>query len=362
MLKFSIPLLFILSSTTFAFEQAQNDEQESDTTLKTFSYDPEENKKIVEKAKQCIASIKDSGLTNLNKKQIVRYCEVKAWAEIAKPGRFAMRIVNEKATELNPFVITPHKHSYIMPVTYTDNFNSNPYQFIDEAVNNETDYTDNMESVEAKYQISFKIPLTENDFLMPGDALYFGMTVQAWWQLYSDEISKPFRETNYQPEIFYIAPLPWKPFGGNMGFEVSFEHQSNGQSQFLSRSWNRLLVNFIYEKNDFFIGFRPWHRFKENAKTDPLQPKGDDNPDIDDYLGNYEINGAYAFSNEQKLAFHIRKNWKTGNGSIELNLTTPLWGRLLGLVQYFNGYGESLIDYNHKQQKIGIGIALTEIF
>jgi len=319
---------------------------------------PDEQRAQIEaKAKQCIESIKDSGLSNIDMEQAQRYCEVKAWAEVAKPGRFAQRIVNEKATELNPFVITPHKHSYILPATYTNNFNQQPYEFFEQL-----DFAENLESVEAKYQISLKVPLLTDSLFVEGDALYFGMTIQAWWQLYSDEISKPFRETNYQPEIFYITPLPWKPNGGNMGFEIGLEHQSNGQAQFLSRSWNRLIANIIYEKGDYFFSFRPWYRIPENEKTDPLQPKGDDNPDIHDYMGHYEIHGAYAFSNEQKLAVMVRKNWKTGKGAIELNLTTPLWGRLTGLIQYFNGYGESLIDYNHSQQKIGIGIALTEIF
>ncbi|MUH71283.1 hypothetical protein GNP35_01505 [Psychrosphaera haliotis] len=58
------------------------------------------------------------------------------------------------------------------------------------------------------------------------------------------------------------------------------------------------------------------------------------------------------------------RNWKTGNGSIELNYSFPFPGssRLVGFAQYFSGYGESLIDYNHKQQKVGIGIAVNDIF
>jgi phospholipase A1 len=320
----------------------------------------EKDKLVLKKAKQCIEAIKNAGLSTINFKHAKRYCEVKAWAEVENPGRYAKRIINEKATELNPFVITPHKLSYILPVTYSDNFNSSAYTFIDEAT--DMPYTENLSNVEAKYQISLKVPLLENDLLIRGDMLYFGMTLQAWWQLYSDEISKPFRETNYQPEIFYVAPISLDIERGNLGFMLSFEHQSNGQSQYLSRSWNRIIAGVLFEKDDFMVAFKPWYRVPESDKTTPLQPLGDDNPDIEDYMGNYEIQGAYAFNDEKKLSFMIRKNWRTGNGAIELNFTQPLWGRFVGLIHYFNGYGESLIDYNHKQQKIGFGIALTEIF
>ncbi|MDC2888454.1 phospholipase A [Psychrosphaera algicola] len=266
-----------------------------------------------------------------------------------------MRIINEKATEFNPFVITPHKHSYIMPVSYSDNFNSEAYSEVGTNI-------DHMKNYEAKYQISLKVPLFTSDIFVPRDSLYFGMTIQAWWQLYSEKLSRPFRETNYQPEIFYQAPLPFKPFGGNMGFELGIEHQSNGQSQLLSRSWNRIKFGILYERGDHFVAFRPWYRLPEGDKEDPLSPIGDDNPDIEDYMGHYTIDAAYAFSDTRKIAVMIRKNWRTGNGAIEINFTKPIFGRMIGLVQYFSGYGESLIDYNHKQQKIGFGIALTEIF
>ena len=74
--------------------------------------------------------------------------------------------------------------------------------------------------------------------------------------------------------------------------------------------------------------------------------------------------GAYAFSEQHKLSGTFRQNWSTGNGSIELNYTFPLpfSARLVGFAQFFSGYGESLIDYNHRQEKIGIGIALTDVF
>jgi len=309
----------------------------------------------LKKIDSCINNIIKTGLYDGTQEQLNQYCKIKVIKKSFNPGRYAKRILEEKMTELNPFVITPHKPSYILPAIVTNNFNYEPYEFVE-------DYALGMKIVEAKYQVSFKIPLNTGDLLTRGDGLYFGMTIKAWWQLYSSDISKPFRETNYQPEIFYRAPLPWKPFGGNMGYAISFEHQSNGQTQILSRSWNRVVGSIIFEKGDYMLMFNPWYRIPENNKTDPLSPKGDDNPDIKDYMGNYEMYGAYAFNDTNKITVLVRKNWRTGNGAIELNYTYPLHHKLIGTIQYFNGYGESMIDYDHKQQKFGLGIALTEIF
>lgn len=312
---------------------------------------------LEQKIKSCVATLKETGFVTGEDKLIYRYCETRILSRGIVPGRLAKRILNERTTELNPFVITPHKQSYILPITITDSFNRDVYMF-------EPERAEQMKDVEAKYQVSIKVPLRSSSLFIPGDGLYFAMTIQAWWQLYADEISKPFRETNYTPEIFYIAPLPFNPFDGNMAFAVHLEHQSNGQSQELSRSWNRLLFSVIYEKNDYAFAFKPWYRFEEESKEYPLDPKGDDNPDIDDYLGHYEILAAYAFNDQHKLSALIRQNFATGKGALELNYTFPFPGssRLVGFAQYFTGYGESLIDYNHKQQKFGLGIAVNDIF
>jgi phospholipase A1 len=104
----------------------------------------------------------------------------------------------------------------------------------------------------------------------------------------------------------------------------------------------------------------------ENLKEDdgdpntPLPPDGDDNPDISDYLGHYELLGIYKYDQYQ-ITNMVRHNFEKGNGAIELGFSFPLWGRLRGFVQYFNGYGESMIDYNHKVQRIGLGILLTDL-
>jgi phospholipase A1 len=203
--------------------------------------------------------------------------------------------------------------------------------------------------------------LLKNNLFSRYDQLFFGMTIQSWWQIYASGISKPFRETNYQPEIAYLAPTTWHPFSGNVGVGVGIEHQSNGRSQGLSRSWNRVYGLFIYERGNFVALLRPWYRIPENAKPHPDSPSGDDNPDIIDYMGNFELSLGYKWD-ELELTTMTRHNFATNKGAIEIGFSFPLYGRILGYMQYFNGYGESLIDYNHKQQRFGLGLALTNAF
>jgi phospholipase A1 len=269
------------------------------------------------------------------------------------PGAISTRIQQERETEFKPYVLTPHKINYMLPAYSTDGINKQAYTSFD-------GYEDNLVDIEAKFQLSFKVPLNHKSMLIEGDGLYFGFTLQAWWQIYADNISKPFRETNYQPELYYLAPVDWHPFGGNTGFTVGIEHQSNGRAQNLSRSWNRVYANFLYEKNNFALSFRPWVRLSEDDKEFPLDSEGDDNPDIDDFLGSSELGLVYKWQ-DLEFSFGSRRNFSTHKGSAEFGLTFPLWGKLRGYATAFSGYGESLIDYNYSQTRFGLGIALSNV-
>ncbi|MDA9556051.1 phospholipase A [Vibrio sp.] len=262
------------------------------------------------------------------------------------------RLLNEKENAFNPFIITPHQMNYILPITLTDSINRQPY-------NDYTEWGGGLQKEEAKFQMSFKVPLTFGDTFVKNDGFYLGMTLKSWWQVYSKDISSPFRETNYKPEIFYQAPLFSTKKGAKMWGGLGLEHESNGRQQGLSRSWNRIYAFIGYEKDNYFIYFKPWHRIEEDSKDYPLSSEGDDNPDIIDYFGHYELKGIYK---HEKLQYSVllRENFATHKGYIESGVTFPLWGRLRGYVQYTSGYGESLIDYNHSQQTIGVGLALTD--
>lgn len=299
----------------------------------------------------------EQALTFAQIKEICLLKEIAAPKPIAssaipeKKGRLAKRIVSEKGTAFDPYVITPHKMNYILPATYSNKVNRAVYE-------NVNDWNEHISNIESKFQISIKVPLNTKDIFTPYDGLYFGFTLKSWWQVFSDGISKPFRETNYQPELFYLTSLPLNPFGGNTALAVGIEHQSNGRTQGLSRSWNRTYINFLYEKDNFTLSFKPWWRLPESDKAFLLDPEGDDNPDISDFMGYFQLSTIYKWD-DYEFSFIGRENFVTHNGGMELGLTFPLWGKLRGYVQYTNGYGESLIDYNHSQQTVGLGIALT---
>lgn len=263
------------------------------------------------------------------------------------------RVLVEKATEDNPYVITGHRQNYILPVSYMEDPNQSPYN------NNFYPGEENpVKNEEVKLQLSIKVPLTYSEVLVPNDAVYFGFTLKSFWQFYASEVSSPFRETNYRPEVYYEAPIPSQFWGGTLLTRVGIEHESNGRGGDLSRSWNRVFAGVGFAKNDWGVYLQPWWRIPEDAKEMEDDADGDDNPDINKYMGYYELHGVYKH-NDFEFSAMSRLNWATGYGAIEAGMSFPLYGRLRGFVQYFNGYGESLIDYDHHQQRIGVGFLLT---
>jgi len=271
------------------------------------------------------------------------------------PGALSERVRAERREAFNPYVITAHRHNYVLPIAATSALNEAVYR------ENDIPLREGLEPVEVKFQISLKTQLNERDLFVQDDALSFGFTLEAWWQLYSKDLSSPFRETNYAPELFYLVPLLWGPFGGSTAVVLGLEHQSNGQVQGLSRSWNRLYASLLYERGNFVATLQPWYRLPEEEKEPPDDPEGDDNPDILDFVGHGQIALAWRDSRFE-YALRVRGDPVTGKGAVTIGTTFPLTGKFRGFVQYVDGYGDSLIDYDHYQRRLGIGVALTNLF
>ena len=82
--------------------------------------------------------------------------------------------------------------------------------------------------------------------------------------------------------------------------------------------------------------------------------------DIADYMGHFEFTTVYTKRNHE-FSLMLRNNLKSDNkGAVQLDWSFPAWGRLRGYAQYFNGYGESLVDYNQHVERFGVGILLTD--
>ena len=265
------------------------------------------------------------------------------------------RITQETETGDRPYVITPHKVNYILPVTYNSSPNMEP--FAQEA--KEHPFT--LDNLEAKFQISFKFPLWHNVFGDNGH-LFAAYTNQSYWQVYNKDISSPFRETNHEPEVFMLFTNDWQlgPLK-NSFWGVGAVHQSNGQAGSLSRSWNRIYGMMVFDSGPFALEAKAWWRIPEDEKETPTSPQGDDNPDITDYMGNVEFRGVYGLD-EHRFTLMVRNYVQKPNyGAVEFTWSYPIMGNLRLYTQYFNGYGESLIDYNSHNQRIGIGISINDI-
>jgi len=259
------------------------------------------------------------------------------------------RLEGDKEALDNVFAITQHRQNYILPITYV----SNPNTFGNEELNEE-----NVDNKEAKFQVSAKLPLFLEDTGF--DGLYFGFTLTSFWQLYNSEASKPFRETNYEPEVFWQETADYSVLGYKFNtFQVGFNHMSNGQSGLRSRSWNRIFASIVFSDDDDIYYFKTWYRIPEDEKEDPLDPTGDDNPDIEDFYGRMEFGYGRKIGAFKVLAL-LRNNldFSDNRGSIQLDFTYPISDRYEVMLQYFNGYGDSLIDYNRSQERIGVGFQL----
>lgn len=278
-------------------------------------------------------------------------------AQSEKDNKETTSILDERVESVNqavsnPFALSQHRLNYILPFTYA----SNPNTLSASGLN-----TENVDHLEAKYQISVKLPIYQEALSTSG--LYLGFTAVSYWQVYNTAVSKPFRETNYEPELFYS----WRNELSFAGFKfnqirLGLNHQSNGQSGMRSRSWNRIFASAIFSDDESFYHIKAWYRIKEDEKTDPFDSTGDDNPDITKFMGHMELGYGTKVGRFNVMAM-VRNNLRSSEnkGSVELNLSYPINTRYDVLLQYFNGYGDSLVDYNRHQQRIGLGIQLKFI-
>ena len=275
-----------------------------------------------------------------------------ALSEPPEESAVATRIRIEEENVLRPFTIMSHKQNYFLLAAYNSQ-GYNPDEFREIIGEDDLDLQD----VEAQFQISIKAPLGV-DLFDSGVNLFAGYTVRSFWQLYDRDNSRGFRETNHEPEVWATYPLDWEILGFKViGGDFGFVHQSNGQTRNLSRSWDRLYASLYFKRNNFVFSVRPWYRIPEDSDDD-------DNPDITDYLGHGELRMAYKYK-EHVFSLLSRNNLESGfsRGALELGWSFPLWNfpYLKGYVQYFTGYGESLIDYNDYVNRIGVGILLTDL-
>jgi len=258
----------------------------------------------------------------------------------------------DTASKRGVFVIRPYKTLYVMPFSYTDNINKAPSS---SAIGRSAGVQDGLSAVEAKFQFSLKTKVLENLIGDNGD-LWLGYTQSSRWQAYNKQNSRPFRETNYEPEAMVVFRTNYEVLGfkGSMA-GIGVNHQSNGRAEPLSRSWNRVIAQVGFERDDWMVMLRPWWRMPENGRAD-------DNPGIENYIGRGEMTVARKWQSQIFSAQlrHSLRGGENSRGSALLGWLFPIAGDLKGYAQVFTGYGESLIDFNIKQTAVGLGFSMTD--
>lgn len=234
-----------------------------------------------------------------------------------------------------PLTINLYKPNYILPFYYTFSPDQAVYQ-------GNTPDNQELKSEEWKFQFSLNIPIVYiyNDQYR----LNFAYTQLSYWQFYATE-SQYFRETDYEPALYLETDLM-----KNLTGSVGFVHQSNGKGGSLERSWNRAYLQTTYQNNDFLAGIKVWDIIFR-AESSDLH-----NPDIGDYMGYGELYGAYNFFKDYQISMMLRS---IKYPTTEINFSFPIYGVLKGYLQFFSGYGQSLIEYNHHTNAIGIGVTIN---
>ena len=258
-------------------------------------------------------------------------------------------------SKLGIFNFRAYKPLYLLPAFWTSDVNDTPHS---PNPDNTVTTAMGLDPTEVKFQLSFKTKAMENLFGDNGD-IWMGYTQSSRWQFYNEDISRPFRETNYEPEVLLVFRNGYSVLGWNGRMAaVGLNHQSNGRGDPLSRSWNRVMFNVGLDRGNWALMLRPWFRLSESSD--------DDNPDIEDYIGRGDatlmhVRGRNAFS---LMMRHSLRGGDRSHGALQFDWGFPIHRSLpmRGRLQVFHGYGESMIDYNHRATYVGLGVSLQEWF
>ena len=315
-LLLSFSLTFLMASRTDDFKRAQELEQSGDI-------------------KAAMQIYKELAKSSLGEQEVVQNVQANEPAPNDAKLKQADLLRDKSDKNLqNALGIELYKFNYLLPVAYA-----------------KTIPDDGRKSVETKFQISLAKPLFYDVFGLR-ESLVAAYTQTSWWQI--TKTSAPFRETNYQPEIFlnFASPKYLEQIGvKNLKFGLL--HESNGRDGSKSRSWNRAYVQSDLVYGDLTISPRVWSVIGEK----------NDNKEILNYIGHGDIRLSYKL-NDQIFSLMLRNNLhfdKTNKGAAELSYMFPIFSSgVYGYLQYFTGYGESLIDYDRHTDKVGLGFVILK--
>ena len=202
---------------------------------------------------------------------------------------------------------------------------------------------------DVKFQISIAQRLTKST-LPFNTFLYLFYSQKCMWNVFEE--SMPMRDLNFNPGIGLAKYLFVKNrYIGKVTLMV--EHESNGRDGIESRSWNKISLagNVLIDPN-FMVHGKVWIPIID----------GQNNKDILDYSGIYQMGVAITSPNKRfgfALTLVKRRGWNLNYNSIwEVNYRLFKKDNQFLFLQYYNGYGENLLDYNkfHSRLRLGIDI------
>lgn len=265
----------------------------------------------------------------------------------------AMRVNVGKYNSLldSRYSLFPHKGTYLMPFVYNNLTHESVYSGMKSLENTNEKYYKN---TEAEFQVSFLIPIYRRISQTNWDFV-FAYTHHSWWQVYNSDWSRPFRETNYNPELFLrkVDPSLKKFLNFDLvAVDMGYAHQSNGQVQILSRSWDRVFARGFFQSPWISVLITGWYRLPEKRDQD-------DNRDIYNYMGLGEIEVIKSFG---RHSIKAKAPLFSHHQGIDVKYSYPWRDQLRWFLSYQAGYGQSLIEYNRPTQRVGVGIALEDLF
>ena len=206
---------------------------------------------------------------------------------------------------------------------------------------------------DVKFQISFQQRLTKSN--LPWNTyLYLFYTQKAMWNVF--ERSLPFHDLNFNPGIGISRFIILKNrLVGKVTMMV--EHESNGRDGTASRSWNKISwAGEAYVSPNLMAHAKFWIPIID----------GQYNKDILKYMGVSQA-GFQAISNDDKWVLDMtlvkRQGWNLNfNTIVQLGYRINHNSNQFIMLQYFNGYGESMLDYNQYHSRIRIGLLIRPKF
>lgn len=204
-----------------------------------------------------------------------------------------------------------------------------------------------------KFQISVAQRLTKS--VLPwGTYLYLFYSQKCFWNVLEESL--PMTDLNFNPGIGLTKPLYVKNrFIGKL--TLMLEHESNGRDSIESRSWNKLSVaaNIMVDKCLMIHG-KVWLPIID----------GENNKDILHYCGIYQT-GIQVYTPNQRFSGSVMLTKRLGkifnyNTVIELSYRIFKRDNQYLFLQFYNGYGEGLLDYKQYHSQIRLGIVIKPRF